>query len=61
MAQFDNGQDFPLDPLEYIGLAKRDENGRIRCLEVFYEGDVIHIEGGEEFITFKTRVLLEDS
>lgn len=59
MAKLDNGQNFPLDPMTYIGRVKRDpETGRVVSMEVFYDDSVIHIENGDEFITFTTVVLL---
>lgn len=65
MAKFDNGQDFILDPLTYLGRVKeRDENGRIKLMEVIYDTDVVKLsEKVEEnnFFTFTTQVLLEDS
>ena len=49
----------PLDPLTYIGRVKRDpDTGRVVSMEVFYDDAVIHLEDGDEFVTFTTVVLL---
>lgn len=65
MPKFDNGQDFILDPMTYIGRVKeRDEQGRPKLWEIYYDTDVIKLsENTEEnqFFTFTTQVLLEDS
>lgn len=51
--------DFPLDPMQYIGRVKRDpDSGRVASMEVFYNDDMIHLEDGDEFITFTTTVLM---
>lgn len=55
-----NAKDFILDPLTYIGRVQRGEDGRVKTMEVFYDTDVIHLEDGDEFVTFTTRVLLEE-
>lgn len=49
-----------LDPLTYIGRVHRGENGRVDTIEVFYDDSVIHVEDGDEFVTFTTQILLED-
>lgn len=66
MAKFDNGQDFILDPLNYIGRVKeRDSKGRPKLLEICYDDEIIHLDENDktknEFFTFTTQVLLEDS
>ncbi len=48
-----------LDPLRYIGRVHRGEDGRVKTMEVFYDTDTIHLEDGDEFVTFTTTVLLE--
>jgi hypothetical protein len=59
MANLSNGQNFPLDPMTYIGRVKRNaDTGRVESMEVFYDDSLIHIEEGDEFITFTTVVLL---
>jgi hypothetical protein len=50
----------PLDPLTYIGRVTRGEDGRTKTIEVFYDTDTITLEDGDEFVTFTTRVLLEE-
>jgi hypothetical protein len=60
MAQLSNGQGFPLDPMTYIGRVKRGDDGRVRSMEVFYDDDMIHLEDGDEFVSFTTVVLLEE-
>jgi ribosomal protein S4E len=51
---------FPLDPLMYIGRVRRDpDSGNVKHIEVFYDTDMIHLEDGDEFITFHTQVMLE--
>lgn len=56
MASFENTSMPPvaLDPFVYLGRVKRDENGVARSLEVFRDSDVIHVEDGDEFVTFTT-------
>lgn len=49
----------PLDPLVYLGRVHRDEGGKVVSLEVCYDNDTVHIEDGDEFVTFTTVVLLE--
>ncbi len=58
--QHGNTVDFVLDPLTYIGRVHRGEDGRVKTMEVFYDTDSIHLEDGDEFVTFTTVVLLED-
>lgn len=63
MAGFDNGQSFPLDPMQYIGRVTRGEDGKVRNLEVIYDDDIVHLSEDptkNEFVTFKTEVLLEE-
>jgi hypothetical protein len=55
-----NTLDLPLDPLMYLGRVHRGEDGRVKTLEVFYDTDTIHIEDNDEFVTFTTRILLEE-
>ena len=50
----------PMDPLQYVGRVTRGEDGRVATIEVFYDTDTIHIADGDEFVTFKTEVLLEE-
>lgn len=59
MAHFSNGQQFPLDPMTYIGRIKRGTDGRPYMMEIFYEDSLIELENGDEFITFTTVVDLE--
>jgi len=65
MAKFDNGQDFILDPMGYLGRVKeRDAQGRPRLMEIIYDDDLVKLsEKPEEntFFTFTTQVLLEES
>lgn len=65
MAKFENGQDFILDPLTYIGRVKeRDEQGRPKLMEICYDDSIIKMSDNIEennFFTFTTQVLLEDS
>jgi len=49
-----------MDPLQYVGRVTRGEDGRVATIEVFYDTDTIHIADGDEFVTFKTEVLLEE-
>ena len=49
-----------LDPLTYIGRVHRGEDGRVDTMEVFYDDSLIHLEDGDEFVTFTTIVLLEE-
>lgn len=49
----------PMDPLLYIGRVHRGEDGRVATIEVFYDDSVIHLEDGDEFVTFRTEILLE--
>lgn len=63
MATDQNGNDLGiiLDPMMYIGLATRDESGRVRTLRVIYDDESVEVkEDGMEFFTFHTQVLLEE-
>jgi len=55
-----NEYGFILDPLVYIARVHRGEDGRVKTMEVFYETDIIHLDDGDEFVTIKTQVLLEE-
>ncbi len=57
-----NGNDVGVifDPLMYIGRVHRGEDDRVKTMEVFYDTDTIHLEDGDEFVTFHTQVLLEE-
>jgi len=44
------------DPFTYIGRVKRDNNGMVRSIEVFYPDDMIALEQGDEFVTFVTSM-----
>ena len=55
-----NGQDIVLDPMTYLGRVTRGDDGRVETLEVIYDDQTVHIEDGDEFVTFTTVVLLED-
>ncbi len=48
-----------MNPYLYIGKVTRDENGVVRNIEVFYDKDNIHLNNGDEFITFETKIFLE--
>lgn len=52
---------FPvLDPMQYIGRVKRDDEGKVRNIEVFYPTENVRLTDGDEFITFTTVILLEE-
>lgn len=51
---------FVLDPMHYIGRVTRGDDGKVRNIEVFYDEDTVTIEQGDEFVTFVTRILLEE-
>ena len=48
-----------LDPLTYIGKITRDDAGKIRYLELVYDGESIKVKDLDEFLTFTTTVALE--
>lgn len=50
----------PLDPFQYVALAKRDDTGKIRTLQLIYDAESIEVEEGMEFITFTTVIDLEE-
>lgn len=44
-----------IDPFTHIGRVKRrDMDGKVRLMEIFYPEDNITVEDGDEFITFTT-------
>ncbi len=44
-----------LDPFTHIGrVTSRDDEGKVRTMEIFYPEDVIELTDGDEFITFTT-------
>lgn len=49
------------DPFTYIGRVHRNvDTGYVETLEVFRDTDSIHVEEGDEFITFQTVITLEE-
>jgi hypothetical protein len=52
----------PNDPFQYIGRLHRDENGRVKSMDVYYPGDEkIELDDDpakNEFVTFVTVVEL---
>lgn len=50
----------PDDPFIQLGRVHRDDNGRVRVIEVFYREDgPFEIHQGDEFITFVTKIALD--